>query len=439
MRETFGIRGESPGLRCFRVEESRGLSIIGEVFTYLGAKEEADAAEHAADANQELAEDAALAQQEGAAAASSYINNAMPRIQENLSDAYTGAESYLDQGFGGARNDLLQAGDLSAGAVTQGQFDSLSSLYDGANQGAGYLSGAQQNVDQALQTGITGANQVLGEQLGTQGISAYDVTGSQDRAGAMLDREGGIYGGFENDPGYQYRLQQSEQAIMRSAAARGGRMGGATLKALQENAIGLAGQSYNDFAAHRMNEYGAASNSDAARAGLNMNQAGRADAAAQSGAQNRFNAAGQLAGYYNDGAHASAGAAQSLGSQAAGMAQATGMGAANIHGQAAGSLADIYGQTGTALANESMMAGQSMAGNLSDYYSGLSDIELQRAGMVGNFVMSGAGGQMQALPALTDANNSTVQYQGLGWKTVGASVGDAEDTAAMLLASQSGG
>jgi hypothetical protein len=49
---------------------------------------------------------------------------------------------------------------------------------------------------------------------------------------------------FTASPGYQYQLQQGEQAIQNSAASRGGLVSGNALKALQANGIGLANQDW---------------------------------------------------------------------------------------------------------------------------------------------------------------------------------------------------
>lgn len=51
---------------------------------------------------------------------------------------------------------------------------------------------------------------------------------------------------FQADPGYQFRLQQGQQAIQRSAAARGASGGGGTAKALAQFNSGLAAQDYQD-------------------------------------------------------------------------------------------------------------------------------------------------------------------------------------------------
>ncbi len=55
---------------------------------------------------------------------------------------------------------------------------------------------------------------------------------------------GGQAPDFQGTPGFQFGLDRSQQAIERSAAARGGLAGGGTLNALQQNAIGLANQNF---------------------------------------------------------------------------------------------------------------------------------------------------------------------------------------------------
>lgn len=49
-----------------------------------------------------------------------------------------------------------------------------------------------------------------------------------------------------NDPGYQFRMQQAQQALQRSAAATGGLNSGAFLKGLDQYSQGLASQEYGD-------------------------------------------------------------------------------------------------------------------------------------------------------------------------------------------------
>lgn len=67
-----------------------------------------------------------------------------------------------------------------------------------------------------------------------------------------------------NDPSYRFRLQQGQDAIQSSAAAQGGLLSGATLKALQnygqESASQEFSNAYNRFNADQTNRYNRLSN-----------------------------------------------------------------------------------------------------------------------------------------------------------------------------------
>lgn len=64
---------------------------------------------------------------------------------------------------------------------------------------------------------------------------------------------------FTADPGYQFTLQQGEQAIQRSAAASGGLDSGAAMEALNNYAQGAAGtqyeQAYNNYNTNQANTF----------------------------------------------------------------------------------------------------------------------------------------------------------------------------------------
>jgi hypothetical protein len=51
---------------------------------------------------------------------------------------------------------------------------------------------------------------------------------------------------FQADPGYQFRLEQGQKALERSAAARGGLQSGGTLKALTNYSQGAASEEYQN-------------------------------------------------------------------------------------------------------------------------------------------------------------------------------------------------
>lgn len=58
-----------------------------------------------------------------------------------------------------------------------------------------------------------------------------------------------------NDPGYQFRLQQGQQALERAAAARGTLNTGGTLKDVSQFGQGLASQEYGQAYGRKMGEY----------------------------------------------------------------------------------------------------------------------------------------------------------------------------------------
>lgn len=59
----------------------------------------------------------------------------------------------------------------------------------------------------------------------------------------------------QNDPGYQFRMQQGQQAIERSAAARGGVLSGGTAKALDQYNQDYASNEYGNVYNRAYNEY----------------------------------------------------------------------------------------------------------------------------------------------------------------------------------------
>ena len=92
-------------------------------------------------------------------------------------------------------------------------------------------------------------------QQGNEFLNPYLATGQQanqslyDLAMSRLNAPDEKFAFSEDDPSYQWRLQQGQQALERSAAGRGALSSGATLKALTNYAQGAASQEY--AAAHK--------------------------------------------------------------------------------------------------------------------------------------------------------------------------------------------
>ena len=124
-----------------------------------------------------------------------------------------------------------------------------------------------------------------------------------------------------SDPSYQFRLQQGQDAIQSSAAAQGGLLNGATLKALQnygqESASQEYSNAYNRFNADQTNRYNRLSN----LVGIGQNaaaQVGNAGAqTAQAVANNTMAGANSIAAGQVGSANAWSNTANDLGSMAA--------------------------------------------------------------------------------------------------------------------------
>lgn len=160
-----------------------------------------------------------------------------------LSDIGSGLSSALSMGPGGGGSTYSPAGGGSSyspmglGATLLGGINSLNAN-DKAQKA---LLDAQKNslgqLDPYLASG-TASNSKLSELLGTGGDSSAGDFGSLT---APFDP-----GDLTKDPGYQFQLQQGNQALDRQQAARGNYFSGAAIKAGQDYGTGLANTTYRD-------------------------------------------------------------------------------------------------------------------------------------------------------------------------------------------------
>src|SRR5581483_1138506 len=187
--------------------------------------------------------------------------------------------------------------------------------------------------------GVTNANQALETAYtrGTEALSPYQQAGAEALTSlrSLLAPGGDLSRTFTAadmkayDPGYQFRLDEGNKAVQRSAAAGGGALGGATLKALTRYAQGAASSEYANafdrFMRGQQQRYTMLSG----LAGSGQNAATNlADLAASTGARTSGNIMGgaQLAGGF--GMDAARGLAEAQ--MGAGNAQAAGhVGSAN--------------------------------------------------------------------------------------------------------------
>lgn len=145
-----------------------------------------------------------------------------------------------------------------------------------------------------------------------------------------------------SDPGFQFRMQQGQQALERSAAARGGALGGAAAKSLARYSQGLASQEYGAAFDRFQQNRGAKYNmlSGLANFGQNANAQGLQAGLGFGGMQNQNTMAGANA--HMQGAAINADALTGKGN-----AQAAGtMGAANAWSQALGGVGQTANNVG---------------------------------------------------------------------------------------------
>lgn len=83
---------------------------------------------------------------------------------------------------------------------------------------------------------------------GARGLPFGQFAGTGEAGPAPGQEMTAGFDGFQQSPGYQFRMAEAMKAIERSAAARGGLRSGGTMDALQRRAQGVAADEYDTFA-----------------------------------------------------------------------------------------------------------------------------------------------------------------------------------------------
>ncbi len=310
---------------------------------------------------------------------------------------------FIDQGTGAAADNIGLYSGLSRGALGHGFSIARDDLTGAHGEAVGALRGGNTTARNDLMR-LAGLQGYEGQ--ATNAVGAYDVVGQQPgRLAALAD--GGLAAGFQADPGYQFRLQQGEEAINRSAAARGGRLGGATLKALSEYNQGLASQEFGNYANRAI---GMAQGADSQNMQALLNQAGRQDQASLAAQANAMGLTGM--GY---------GAQSSM---------------ADLAAQGGTQEAALNAQRGSELAGFGMQYGQQLAGSYAGQGGSLADLYSSAGNNKAN-ISIGAGTQNTALSqSMMGAYNNPVQYAG---SAANAQGNTAKNLFSTLMALKTGG
>jgi hypothetical protein len=154
-----------------------------------------------------------------------------------------------------AQEEAAHEASQTARDISDKQLDLYKQIYD------------EQKAQQApyLQQGQTAIGKLGSLMGGTDPFESYlQKTGLQGGLDAYLKQKGVSNYGFLNSPQYQFLQKQGQQALDRSAAARGMGYSGAQMKAAQQFGQGLASQQYdneyNRVAKEYFNKYDQAAN-----------------------------------------------------------------------------------------------------------------------------------------------------------------------------------
>lgn len=130
------------------------------------------------------------------------------------------------------------------GTATRGLSDFGSALGIGGGGGSTYSGGPSGSSYGGLATLLSGANSI-----NANDNAKDDLLSAQRKALSRYQPYVDAKftpGDLTQDPGYQFQLQQGDQALGRQESAKGGYFSGAALKAAQDYGQGLAGTTYNN-------------------------------------------------------------------------------------------------------------------------------------------------------------------------------------------------
>lgn len=371
-------------------------AIGGGVANYLSAGEQADAAKKAEKNKNALIREQ-MANQESSANKAANEIGVGANLGINATNAgYDAANQTLASSYEQAQNAYLGAGAAARQDLASGYDNSLGSLVNAQGQATGAMGAGYQGARDDLSK-VAGLRDYAGQAANS--INPYDITNRHSRMDTLGQD-------FQADPGYQFRQQQGEQAINRSAAAQGGRLGGATLKALAGYNQNLASQEYGNFANRQMQ-------ADQMDLSALMNQAGRTDSAALAAQNNQMglaglgiNATGQMAGMQNAYGNSLADLYSQSGKQMADMQQQQGQGQAGL---------DM--SIGTTLYGGQNALGSQLAGNSIGQGASLANLYYQKGVNQANAFTGGAAGAGQLSQSMNYGGN--VPYAGGGYTAMG--------------------
>lgn len=251
-----------------------------------------------------------------------------------LLGGFTGAQQAINQGTLGASQQL---GSIVNDASQVMNAPATSMTFDATPNAATInpLNQAASQFDPYVQTGQN-AQKLQADLSGANGAQAQETARAN----------------FMSSPGMQYQLEQSQRAIERSAAARGGLLGGNVLQELQRNAIGLASQDYQNQFNNLSTVANAGLGAAGQVAGIRSNQASLAGGLQQAGLGAQANLESQRLGNQTSLMQQQNQLKSDARARLASLAESSGL-----------NIASLYTGTGEQLASGRTQAGRDIAAN----------------------------------------------------------------------------
>lgn len=141
-----------------------------------------------------------------------------------------------------------QQGEHEAGVndINDAEGRSNQAIKDARDEGQGFVQRATQQGQDQVGSGVSDANALLSpySDVGATSIASLkDLSGAN---GPLTNKFSFNPSDLQKDPGYAFTLQQGQDALQRSAAARGQLYSSGTLKSLAGYTTGTANQYFND-------------------------------------------------------------------------------------------------------------------------------------------------------------------------------------------------
>ncbi|MGO4763811.1 hypothetical protein AB4120_14840 [Cupriavidus sp. 2KB_3] len=294
-----------------------GGAVIGGVASNMAAKKGANATKEAADSANQLQWDMYNQNREDQAPWRGVGTNALNELALRLGIGGAGGAVGGGGGIAGTSPNSPARAALASGKLVDFSGDVPVYNYDLYNNNAAYRTAWDDYLkshEQQFGTGYTAASNAqdiednIRQALNRQGQNeeALPAPESNPLYGSLLRQFSSE--DFQTDPGYQFRLQQGQNALQQSAAGQGGLLSGAAAKALSKYNQNFASNEYGNVFNRFQTEQGNAFNRLASLAGVGQsatNQVGQyGQNVANTVGQNNLYAGAQRASGYAAGANA---------------------------------------------------------------------------------------------------------------------------------------